>query len=85
VGLLVERVDGNADSKDDTCRTPLSWAAINGHEEVVRLLVERVDVNAYSKDEHGQTPLSWAERTGYHANVWLLGRKLISGGPPCHR
>jgi len=38
-----------ADSKDEDGRTPLSWAAEEGHEAVVLLLVEREDVKADSK------------------------------------
>jgi ankyrin repeat protein len=38
VELLVERDDVEADSKDEYGRTPLSWAAVGGHEAVVKLL-----------------------------------------------
>lgn len=45
------------DGLDNKCRTPLSWAASNGHEAVIKLLLatERVNVNA--ADKLGQTPL----------------------------
>ena len=66
---LASRQDWNA--KGDNGRTPLSWAAGNGHEAVVRLLVEREDVDADSKDEWGRTPLSWAAGDG-HGDVVLL-------------
>ena len=36
--LLVERDDIEADTKDEDGRTPLSYAAGNGREAVVRLL-----------------------------------------------
>lgn len=48
VRLLVERNDVNADSQDGIRRTPLSWAAMQGHEEVVRLFVAHDDVKADS-------------------------------------
>jgi len=58
-----------ADSKDDNGRTPLSWAAGEGHEAVVKLLVERDDVEADSKDDFGETPLWWAAANGHEAVV----------------
>ena len=38
VKLLVERGDVEANSKDDSGQTPLSYAAEDGHEAVVKLL-----------------------------------------------
>jgi ankyrin repeat protein len=75
---LVERLlqqaayTSRADSKDHRGRTSLSWAAGEGHEEVVRLLVERDDVEADSKDDNDRTPLSWAAENGHEATVRLL-------------
>ena len=51
IGLLEDVHE--PDSKDDLGRTPLSWAAEEGHEAVVKLLVARDDVEADSKDNNG--------------------------------
>jgi ankyrin repeat protein len=70
--LLKQGVD--VDSKDSKHgRTPLSWAAENGHEVVVQLLLETGKVDVDSKDSsYGQTPLSWAAENGHEELAKLL-------------
>jgi ankyrin repeat protein len=60
------------DLKDKDGQTPLSWAARNGYEAIVKLLLatERVDID--SKDNFGRTPLWWAAQNGHEAIVKLL-------------
>jgi ankyrin repeat protein len=61
------------DSKDsNNGQTPLSWAAENGHEAVVKLLLLEKAVDVDSKSNNGQTPLSWATGNGHEAVVKLL-------------
>lgn len=70
--LLVRREDVIADSKDNDDRTPLFWAAVNGHLAVVNLLVGRSDVKANSKTDFGVTPLCAAVELGRLEVVRLL-------------
>ena len=59
-------------AKDKDGQTPLSWAARNGHEAIIKLLLEtnRIDVN--SRDKHNRTALSWATLKGHETIVKLL-------------
>ncbi|KAF7507547.1 hypothetical protein GJ744_010338 [Endocarpon pusillum] len=72
VKTLLER-GADAGWKDINGRTPLSWAAENGHEAVVKLLLDTSKVDADSKDsKYGRTPQSWAMKNGHEAVVKLL-------------
>ena len=61
-------------------RTPLSWAAGNGYEAMVKLLLEKgadletkASIDPDLKDsQSGRTPLSWAAGNGHEAMVKLL-------------
>jgi ankyrin repeat protein len=69
--LLENGYDPNL--QDTHGQTPLSWAAWNGHEAVVKLLIGEHNIQADLKDsEHGQTPLSWATRNGHESVIKLL-------------
>ncbi|RYO92854.1 hypothetical protein DL763_004579 [Monosporascus cannonballus] len=60
------------DVKDTDGRTPLWWAAKNGHEAVAKLLLDTGKVDPDVKDNHGQTPLLSATEREYEAVVKLL-------------
>ena len=63
----------NPESSSRCGRKPLSWAAGNGHEGVVKLLLGRKDVSPDTPDtEYGRTPLSWAAGNGHEEIVRLL-------------
>jgi len=75
IQLLLDTGNINTDSKDTNGRTPLFWAAGNGHEAVVQLLAtSTIDIN--SKDNRGRMPLLWAAGNGHGAVV----RRLLETG-----
>ncbi|KAK2747592.1 hypothetical protein FQN55_004946 [Onygenales sp. PD_40] len=69
VKLLIDGNSVDLDCADSRGRTPLSWAAANGHELVVKLLE---NANLDSRDSFGRTPLSYAAEAGRHTAVELL-------------
>jgi ankyrin repeat protein len=74
VGILL-RNGHDPNTGDSYKRTPLSWAAENGHKEVVCLLLEMAGVDPDAKAESGRTPLSWAAWQGHAAVVTMLLEK----------
>lgn len=62
------------DGPDNKGRTPLSWAAENGHTVVSETLL-RQGAAADSKDSDGMTPLTWAAKRGHEGIVRLLLRE----------
>jgi ankyrin repeat protein len=75
LALLFKRWD-SGEARWDRCdydgRTPLSWAASEGHQEVSKLLLDIGKVDMDAKDYYGRTPLSWASGNGQEAIVELL-------------
>jgi len=63
----------DTDPSDGNGMTPLSRAAENGHERLVRALLKRPDVDINSKDsKFGHTALSWAAGKGHEEVVRAL-------------
>jgi len=50
----------NPDSKNNLGRTPLSLAAREGYESVVKLLLAKDGADPDFKNNNDRTPLSWA-------------------------
>jgi ankyrin repeat protein len=71
VRLLLARDNVEADQRHPD-RTPLSYAAEDGHTAVVQLSLDRDDVDAVSKDKNGRTPLLWAARNEHESTLRLL-------------
>ena len=79
MGLLVGGKYVNPDRPDNDGRTPLSLAAKNGHDGIVKLLLGREDVSPDRPDNYGKTPLSLASWEGHDRVVeLLLGREGVS-------
>ncbi len=73
-GTLFMREFNALFSRDKRGQTPLSFAAKNGHETIVRLLLER-GAKVCSRDYDGRTPLLFAAERGHNAIVRLLLEK----------
>ena len=78
-GLLFGRRYVSPDSLSVSGRTPLSWAAENGYEGIVKLLLGQEGVNPDSSSKSRRTPLSLAAENGHEGMVnLLLGREGVN-------
>ncbi|KAJ6102456.1 hypothetical protein N7486_004883 [Penicillium sp. IBT 16267x] len=63
----------DVDVKDtESGRTPLSWAAENGHDTIAKMLLDTGKVDVDMKDLNGRTPLSWAAENSHDTIVKML-------------
>ena len=60
VRAILESEDRLANQKDESGATPLHYATLNGHRQIVQLLLERgADINR-TDSQFGATPAGWA-------------------------
>jgi ankyrin repeat protein len=64
--------NSNLNARDSYDRTPLSLAARNGYDTVVRLLINTPGIDLNARDNHGQTALSRAAESDHDEVVQLL-------------
>ena len=72
VTILISAGGYEINQQDYVGSTPLSYAARNEHEGVVRLLLEQENVNPDLQDKIGLTPLAWAAARGCEGVAKLL-------------
>ena len=78
MNLLLAREEVAANSRDNVGWVPLSYAAANGHEGVVKLLLGKdgieadLKINIVNYDKTARIPLSVAAQNGHVAIVKLL-------------
>ena len=70
----------DVNQRDSAGLTPLMWAAMHGHEAVVKLLLEHKRTQPDIPDiQHGRTALLWAAKSGQERVVRLfLGPKFVN-------
>ena len=77
---VLEMKEWDVNIRDSSACTPLTWAAIRGHEEIVKMLLERGDVNPnLVHSGRDQTPLMWAAQLGHEGVVKVfLEREVVN-------
>ena len=73
VAGVLEMKEWDVNARDCMGNTALTWAAIKGYEEVVKMLLEQKDVNPDQENtKYGWTPLLWAACYGNEGVVKML-------------
>ena len=83
VTVFINEEGCEVDQQDCTGRTPLAWAARNGHEGVVKKLLRRENVDPNCPDIYDRTPLVLTAIEGHEGVVKvLLGREDVDPDRP---
>uniref|UniRef100_A0A663LQ91 Inversin n=1 Tax=Athene cunicularia TaxID=194338 RepID=A0A663LQ91_ATHCN len=69
VDVLTSYEGCNVTSYDNLFRTPLHWAALLGHAQIVHLLLERNKFGTIPSDSQGATPLHYAAQSNFAETV----------------
>ncbi|KAK3083082.1 hypothetical protein FSP39_013452 [Pinctada imbricata] len=78
VRLLTSVEKCNVSALDNMFRTPLHWAAVLGHSQIVGILLDN-GADYASSDSNGATPLHYAAQNNYHDTVAVfLSRKNVT-------
>jgi len=73
VSAVLEIKEWDINAYDCMGMTALTWAAVRGHEEMVKRLLGREDINPdQAEAKRGRTPLLWAAEKGYEGVVKIL-------------
>ncbi|KAM0513906.1 hypothetical protein ACHAPE_007261 [Trichoderma viride] len=81
IRLLLATDETELEHKDGIFgRTPLSWASMKGHRDVVELLLDTDKVDIRDRDNHDRTPLHFALDGGYHD----IARLMLRGDKPAY-
>jgi len=73
VATVLERMEWDANATDHMGDTALTWAAREGHEEVVRMLLEQERANPNRVGTiYSRTPLAWAATNRHEEIVGML-------------
>ena len=79
VKSTVESLEVKINYQDDNGKTPLMWASINGHLNVVQYLIEE-GANPNIKNNKGKTALDLAEENGHKKVAEFLRKARAKHG-----
>ena len=70
---VLDMKEWDVNAADCTGSTALIWAAMRGHDGVIKMLLGRENVNPNQPDtEYGRTPISWAAAEGHEGVLKML-------------